>query len=127
MLGRIARRVDRRRGQESKAMIVAMIANEHAALCTARSQVSKVRLDELLADPTPLKRGVHRDRTNRKPPPQHITARLCPRSCGKEKWRILPVGEVHDHFVASGQIKLRRIDGWQKIAAVVSRQRSVEA
>jgi hypothetical protein len=37
------------------------------------------------------------------------------------------VGEVHDHFVASGQIKLRRIDGWQKIAAVVSRQRWVAA
>jgi hypothetical protein len=28
-------------------------------------------------------------------------------------------------LVASGQIKLRRIDGWRKIAAVLSQQHSV--
>ena len=30
-------------------------------------------------------------------------------------------------LVASGQIKLRRIDGWQKIAAVLSQHKSVAA
>ena len=30
-------------------------------------------------------------------------------------------------LVASGQIKLRRIDGWRKIAAVLSQHRSVAA
>jgi hypothetical protein len=30
-------------------------------------------------------------------------------------------------LVASGQIKLRRIDGWQNIAGVVSRRRSIAA
>src|SRR5207245_5726345 len=59
MLGRIARRGDRRRGRESKAVVVAMIANEHTAFCAARSQILKARLDELLADTTPLKRGLH--------------------------------------------------------------------
>jgi hypothetical protein len=74
-----------------------------------------------------------------------ITASLdrsCPESGGKEKWRILPVGEVHDQrarvsrkkrgvllfsLVASGQIKLRKIDGWQKIGAVLSQHTAVAA
>jgi hypothetical protein len=30
-------------------------------------------------------------------------------------------------LVASGQIKLRRIDGWRKMAAVLSQQRAVAA
>ena len=30
-------------------------------------------------------------------------------------------------LVASGQIKLRRIDGWRRIATVLSRQRAVAA
>jgi len=74
MLGRIARRGDGRREQESKAVIVAMITNEHTALCATRSQVSEARLDELLADPTPLKRGLHGDRTKRKPTTQRTGA-----------------------------------------------------
>jgi len=76
MLGRIARRGDRRRGRESKAVVVAMIANEHTALCAARSQILKACLDQLLADTTPLKRGLHGDRTKRKPTPQHIGSNL---------------------------------------------------
>jgi hypothetical protein len=71
-------------------------------------------------------------------------------------WRILPVGEAHDQpaavagrppeeralgkgisksrtdpvlfrLVASGQIKLRRIDGWRKIVAVLRKHTAVAA
>jgi hypothetical protein len=64
-------------------------------------------------------------------------ARSCPEYGGKEKWRILPVGEVRptrrlagrppEEHVASGQIKLRRIDGWRKIATVLSQHPTVAA
>jgi len=54
----------------------------------------------------------------------------------KKRSGILPVGEVHDQqsddaalvllfsLVASGQIKLRRIDGWRKIAIVLGQHLS---
>src|SRR2546428_13736809 len=76
MLGGKAGGGDRGRGRESKAVVVGMIAKEHTALCAARSQILKARLDQLLADPTPLKRGLHGDRTKRKPTPQHIGSNL---------------------------------------------------
>src|SRR5262249_47563498 len=96
----------------------------------------------------------------RRSPCRHPTS--CPESGGKEKWRILPDGEVHDalqgghrrhtppsdsrrtptvvdearedaalvllfSLVASGQIKLRKIDGWQKISAVLNQHTAVAA
>ena len=44
----------------------------------------------------------------------------------KVQWKTLRT-ILLSRLVASGQIKLRRIDGWRKIAAVVSQQQPVAA
>jgi len=70
MIGWILRRRARRVHRESKTLIVARIANEHAPLRALRSQTSKTRLDELGAHSAPLKRRLNRDRPKGKPTPQ---------------------------------------------------------
>jgi hypothetical protein len=67
MLGRILRRGQSRCTQESEALIVAMVADEEAALPAPRSQVVKPCLDELRAYPAPLKRWLNRDRAKGEP------------------------------------------------------------
>ena len=42
--------------------------------------------------------------------------RWCPHSCGKEKWRVLPVGEVHDQHAAC-QGGRRRNAPWGRVSA----------
>ena len=67
MLGRIFRRGPRRRDRESKAPVVAMIANEHASFGASRPQGFKARLDELRAHAAPLKGRLDRDWAKGKP------------------------------------------------------------
>lgn len=76
-----------------------------------------------------------------------IPDELAARFWWKEEWRILPVIEVHDQhaacrgslpsedaapvllfsLVVSGQLELRRIDGWRKIGSVLSQHTAVAA
>ena len=67
MLGWIVRRGECRGSRESKAPIVAMIANEHASLGALPSQDVETRLDELPAHTAPLKRRLHRERAEGTP------------------------------------------------------------
>ena len=67
MLGWIPGRSKSRGDHESETAVVAMIAEEDTPLRTLRSQVSKTRLDQLLADSAPLKRRLDRDRAKGKP------------------------------------------------------------
>ena len=49
----------------------------------------------------------------------------------RRKWRTLPTEDAAlvllFSLVASGQIKLRKIDGWQKIGAVLNQHTAVVA
>ena len=62
------------------------------------------------------------------PPDDYTGVRLWDRSCpgsgGKEKWRILPVGEVHDQRAAL-QGGHRRNTPWARVSASQSERMSV--
>jgi len=49
------------------------------------------------------------------------------RGARRDGWAVEVADSLLFSLVASGQIKLRRIDGWRKIAAMLSQQTAVAA